>query len=226
MEEWMTDQEQFPEPEQEHIRAVIRSIDVAAPPHLRAAVEEQIRAAVLERRRPLLRLPAFRILAFPAAALAAAVVALVLVLGGGGTAPPTLGQAASLALRQPSGTAPKDNGVTLDVSSAGIPFPYWQRSVGWSAIGRRTDRLDGRRVVTVFYAAPHAAWVGYSIVGGAPLHASGGQVVSRHGIEFRLMRDGMARLVTWERQGHTCVIAGQGTSDRILLRLATADVPQ
>ena len=32
-------------------------------------------------------------------------------------------------------------------------------------------------------------------------------------------------MVTWLRNGHTCVIAGRGVSNPMLLHLATADIP-
>ena len=67
--------------------------------------------------------------------------------------------------------------------------------------------------------------VGYTIVTGPPVTVRGGVTVTSHGIPYTLKRVGPARLITWLRNGHTCVIAGQGVTYRTLLRLATADLP-
>ncbi len=74
--------------------------------------------------------------------------------------------------------------------------------------------------MTVFYGARSGERVGYAIVDGHELPVSGGQTVTRGGISYRLLSRASARLVTWLRHGHTCVIAGRGVSDVTLLRLA------
>jgi hypothetical protein len=163
---------------------------------------------------------------FAAAAAAAAAVVIALVLSGGISSTPTLRQAAAVALSYPVQPSPRDNGTTLDVSAAGITFPYWKHTVGWTAIGSRQDAIAGRRIVTVFYAAPSRPQVGYSIVSGRPLNVSGGQSQERHGVTYVLLRQGSATVITWRRGGHTCVIAGRHATDRTLLRLASTAVPQ
>jgi hypothetical protein len=50
-----------------------------------------------------------------------------------------------------------------------------------------------------------------------------GQSVTRYGVRFTLQQSGPARLISWVRSGHTCVIAGRAVSYRALLALATAD---
>ncbi len=223
MEKWMPDQTEFPEAEQERAKALVRSLDVCAPAELRADLEAQIRAAERGPRRRA-RLP-LGLVAPSLAALAAAVaVVLVIVLSGGGTpSAPSLAAATAVALRSPTSPAPAQAGGSLDVSSGGIYFPDWQATVGWRAVGTRTDTVGGRRVVTVVYTAAHGARVGYAIVGGAPLRAPAASTVRRAGITFSVLRSGLARVVvTWERAGHTCVMASQTVSPKRLIGLATS----
>jgi len=194
--------------EQERAFAMLRSAEVTAPDSLRMRVEDLARAAAAPRRRPHFRFGG----ALPRAA------------GG-----PSLRQTARLALASATMPAPSEASTktpSLDVSAAGIPFPYWERSVGWRASGARVEKLSGRRIITVFYNGPKGDRVGYAIVPGAPVPVRGGFRVTRDGVAFRLLSDGSVRLVTWLRSGHTCVIAGRAVSDRTLLRLATADIPQ
>ena len=217
--------------EQERAVTLLRSADeVQAPDSLRQRIEEQARAAGASRRRVRPR-PRVRLrLAIPSvSALAAAVaVAVVLIAGGGGTSAPTLAQATHLTLASATFPAPAESssGATLDDTAAGIPFPYWGRSVRWNAVGARADRVSGREIMTVFYASQSGTRVGYAIVGGAALPVHGGTPVWRHGVPFTLLNLGGARLVTWLRSGHTCVIAGRSVSDRTLLALASDDIPQ
>ena len=209
--------------EQQHAIALLRSTDVVAPDSLRMQVEQEIRTANRPRRRR------FRLTWALSAAttLAAAAVVIVLLAGSGGSSGAGLSQTAQLALAAAVDPAPSEaRDDTLAETAAGIAFPYWQRSVGWRAVGARVDRLSSRSVVTVFYANPRGQRVGYAIVGGAPLSVSGGTTTTKDGISFTFLRQGSARLVTWLRAGHTCVIAGREVSDRTLLALATAEIPQ
>jgi hypothetical protein len=87
----------------------------------------------------------------------------------------------------------------------------------------RHDTLDGRRVTTVFYSSGRAR-VGYSTVSGDALVAPGGRTVrSPGGVRYVLSASDGARLVTWRRDGHTCVIAGRSVGPGTLLALAAAD---
>ena len=136
-----------------------------APAALRSGVAEQLRAAARPRRRLRIRL------ALPAAAtVAVAAVLAIVLLAGGGASAPSLQQTVRLTLAAAVSPAPAEHGTrALDISASGIPFPYWQQTVGWRALGARTDRLGGRTVVTVFYRSRTGSRVGYAIVGGAPL---------------------------------------------------------
>jgi hypothetical protein len=207
---------------------MLRSDATPAPASLHRWVQEQTAAATPRRSR--LRLPQIRLgVLVPAVttALAAAVILLVVVIGNNGAGSPNLHQATQLALSTPTAPAPAEvtpGARTLDVSAAGLPFPYWDHSIGWQATGTRTDTISGRPTVTVFYRRLGRT-VGYTIVTGAPIPVNGGQTVTRGGVPYTFIRQGPARLVTWVRGNHTCVIAGHSVTNATLLKLATADIP-
>jgi hypothetical protein len=229
----MPDPTEFPESEQDRAKALIRSADATAPPALRARLEEMIATAEREQqtRRPESRWRRNRSgerrrvgFAMPglAAVAAAAIVAIVIALGGSTPTPPSLQAAAAVALAPSTSPAPAAAGDRLDVSSAGVPFPDWYRTVGWRAVGTRTDTVHGRRVVTVFYAGPRGERVGYSIVGGEPLTVPTAPVVQHQGIAFTVLRRDDANVITWQRYGHTCVLASRTAAPTRLIGLATS----
>ncbi|MHB1837511.1 MAG: hypothetical protein ACYCXW_21410, partial [Solirubrobacteraceae bacterium] len=112
----------------------------------------------------------------------------------------------------------------LRISAAGIPFPNWTQVGGWRAVGARTDSLGGRRVKTVFYAARGGMRVGYAIVSGPALTTMRGTTVTLYsGMRFTLASVAGARLITWRRDGHTCVVAGRSVSDATLEALASGE---
>ena len=207
--------------EQEQAVSLLRALDQPAPAALRARVRELTGAVAppaARRRHRLLFMPA-------ATALAVVVVALIVAVQGGGRAP-TVPQTARLALAAATEpTPPVDRGEPdrLSLVAAGIPFPYYERTLGWETAGRRTDTLGGRRIVTVFYRSANGTRVGYMIVSGSPLNPGQGREVTRGGVRFTLAHAGAATLVTWRRSGHTCVIAGRSVLESVLLTLAEAD---
>jgi hypothetical protein len=206
--------------EQQRAVSLLRALDEPAPESLRARVEEltQARRAGRSARwaRPFV---------LPAATVLAVAVAALVVLLQGGTAAPTVPQTAQFALAASTMPPPSGRGDFLSLGVDGVQFPYWQRTLGYDTAGARTDTLDGRRIVTVFYdyEAPGGARVGYAIVSGAPLSATAGTTVWRDGVHFTQRRVGSARLVTWLRSGHTCVIASRRVGYPTLLALAEAD---
>jgi hypothetical protein len=209
--------------EQEHAVTLLRAVDTPAPASLRAQLDE-LTGAGARGRRPARRWR--RALVLPGATALAAAIAAVVVLVGGGSAAPTVPQAARLALASATLPAPAvdpHQSKNLRMRTAGIPFPAWGHKSGWVASGARTDTLDGRRIATVFYTAPNGKRIGYAISSGAPLSGVKGQTVSRDGIRFTLQQAGSARVISWVRAGHTCVIAGRSVSDQTLLRLASAE---
>jgi anti-sigma factor RsiW len=209
--------------EQERAVTMLRALDEPAPASLRARVRAMTDEPAARRgsgRRRSLFVPV-------ATALAVIVAALVVLLGGGGE-PPTVPETAHLALAAATLPAPGQAAADRDhlaLAVGGIAFPYYERSTGWTATGARTDRLGGRRIVTVFYTdAGHR--VGYAIVSGAPLAVGGGTLVTRGGVDYWLQRAPGAELITWRQAGHTCVIAGRDVSRSTLVGLASAEERQ
>ncbi len=159
-----------------------------------------------------------------AGAVAAAALAAILLLPSGTPGGPSVSAAAALAGRPAIEPAPgvrAGDPALLDREAAEIPFPNFAPPFGWRATGARTDRVGGRRAVTVFYARGDRR-VAYTIVAGRPLERPGGaRSTSRAGTEFRSLRIGGRPVVTWRRQGHTCVlVGGPGVRDARLLALA------
>jgi len=146
----------------------------------------------------------------PAAGLVAAVVvALVLVLGGSNA--PSVLATASLATRGPVLPAPAEdesNDKVLKASLEGTPFPYWGDSFQWEAVGARDDKIKDRAAKTVYYQNPKGVRAAYTILGGGTIDApSGAREMTKNGVELSItVKDGR-RIVTWTRNGHTCVLS-------------------
>ena len=154
---------------------------------------------------------------------AAAVVAVV-VLVGGGTAEPTVAQAAVLTSRAPQlGVAePVADRQTLPgVRAAGLTYPYWEDHFGYKAHGVRRDSLDGRQVTTVFYGRG-ASQVAYEIVSGPPLRQGGpvATTATLQGVRLWSMPTPAGQAVSWMRDGHTCILISSHTDLTALLHLA------
>ena len=160
-----------------------------------------------------------------AAGLAVLVLALVLVLPGGAPGSPSVSQAASLAARGPTGPAPpaRQGHATLlarDVDE--IYFPNWTR-IGWRATGERVDRLDGHLLDTIYYRG-YGQRLAYTIVGGPALAEPAHAVLTvRDRTALRSLVSRHHAIVTWRRDGHTCILSGARVPDRDLLRLAARE---
>lgn len=146
-----------------------------------------------------------------AAATTAALIWTLSVVGGGRTGP-TVADAATFALRPPTANvaSPHDDGhpALPGISSGGLAFPYWEDQFGWHATGIRRDRLDGRLLTTVFYRRAHQV-VAYTIVPGSSLRVAGSTpTLHRDGVDVRSFWMGDRLVVTWLRDGHTCVLSG------------------
>jgi hypothetical protein len=203
----------------EQMRAVqaVQSADVGAPARLRAAIQ----AARERRRRPRL-IPAPVAVGLGAGAMTVALAA-ILALPSSDPNRPTVAAAAGLALRAPSTPVPEHppkGAITLPaLSMDGVSYPNWYRRYGWEAVGLRSDRLQGRRVTTVFYDK-HGQRIGYGVVSGGRLQVPrDAHTTLRNGVTLRTFSLGGRPVVTWERRGHTCVLAGAADS-RMLMELA------
>jgi hypothetical protein len=193
----------------------IRALSEPAPAALRARVESSRR-----RPAPALRARRFGIAGGFAAVVAAVVIAVVAILpsGAGG---PSLSQAAAYTLKAPAGPAPRhDFDGTLSLAVDGVPYPYWEDSMGWQATGTRMDKVHGRVATTVFYAKG-SRQVGYTIVSGKSLSVpSGSTSTVRNGVHIRSLGLGGNTVVTWERKGHSCILSGRGVTRQELVQLA------
>lgn len=191
-----------------------RTLDDPAPAGLRTRI-----GSMKKRPAPRLRARRAGFLAGLVAAGAAAAIAVVATLPGGGG--PTLSEASALTLKPATAPAPAhEYDGTLNLNVDGVPYPYWEDKLGWDAVGQRVDKLDGRTATTVFYKKG-AKRVGYTIVTGDPVSVKGNpDVTVRHGVRFRSLPLHGATVVTWERNGHSCILSGVGVSPEKLLKLA------
>jgi anti-sigma factor RsiW len=203
--------------EQERAVALVRraSAEVEAPESLRRRIEEVRRG----RARPTRQ----RRVAFGAGLAAAAAVAIALALTlPGGPAAPSLAQAAGLAALPATAGAPAPQPgqpKLLDATMGSLAFPNWLEKFGWKATGLRTDTIGGRDATTVFYEK-NGKRIGYTIVDGDPLDVPGNAGrARREGTDLRILEIAGRPVVTWERQGKTCILTGSAEPG-VLAKLA------
>jgi len=195
------------------------ALTVRAPMTLRERLADA--GAPAPRRRRLRLLP----VAGAASALAAGIVAVVLAVGG--AAAPSLASASALALARPTGDAPAVAASDPRLTTArldDIRFPnYAYTWPGWHAVGQRRQSIGDRTAVTVTYRGPHSQ-VGYTIVDGPPLDVPGHlRRMTVDGVRLAVDdggADGNA-VVTWWRDGHTCIVAGSRDDIAMMVRFAT-----
>ncbi len=164
-----------------------------------------------------------------AVALAAIVLALVLALPSGAPGGPSVSDAAALAARGPTQTAPvpdPDNPRARLYQGVGdnYLFPNWTARFGWNASGARTDTLNGRTAVTVYYER-EGMTIAYTIVHSPPLGEPSGKQTWQNGTEFRTLTVNGRKVVTWRRDGDTCVLSATGVTAADLQKLAAWKVP-
>jgi hypothetical protein len=164
-----------------------------------------------------------------AGALAAIALALVLVLPGGTPGAPSVSDAAALAARGPVQGAPSpdpDNPrARLEQSVGEVYFPNWTAQFGWSAVGSRTDNLNGHQAVTVYYDW-HGHRVAYTIVDGTLIQPAG-QDATVKDTTMRTFTLGGHPGVTWRESGDTCILlalSGNGVNSDRLEKLAGSEV--
>lgn len=163
-----------------------------------------------------------------ATALAAVALALVLVLPSGTPGGPSVSQAAALGLLTPSAPAPvpdpADPGIKLGQQVGDVYFPNWTHKFGWKPFGQRSDVLHGRSATTVYYHW-HGKRIAYTIVSAPALATPAARVTHRNGTELRTFRLHGRLVVTWQRNGYTCVLSGDGVSAKELQTLAAWRAP-
>jgi hypothetical protein len=101
-----------------------------------------------------------------------------------------------------------------------VPFPNYAAKFGWEPVGARQDDPSDRSTTTVYYGNG-ARTVAYTIVSGNALDPpSDARSTTRGGVEYRVFRTGGRTVVTWERDGHTCVLSGRNMRSAELVTLA------
>lgn len=213
--------------EQESALAAIRATAGApAPARLRASVAALAATAHTERKRsrPHGRPRHMTRWSLSLGGATVALVAAVALLLAGGeqvTAPSVSEAAARVALAPAAAGSAADQPVAevLAGSVDGVRHPYWADTTGWRAIRARRDTLDGHSITTVFYENAHGQRLGYAIAAGPPLPAHGGRVIERNGTRMRVIHTPRSTIVTWLRDGHTCLLAAHGVDGSTLTAL-------
>jgi hypothetical protein len=205
----------------ETVRAA--SASVAAPSGLRTSIQAQQRALAPTRRRRHLTLG----LGFTGAVAAAALVVF-LVIPPGTPRAPSVVEAAALTdepAEEPAPGPARGNSALLDATADGLPYPNWGGpDLKWPATGARDDELGDRDATTVFYER-EGRRLGYTIVSGDALKPpKGSRRTVYEGVVFHEFRQGGQLVVTWERNGRTCVMSGEdGIKREALLGLGAWD---
>jgi hypothetical protein len=196
----------------------LRGLDVPAPAGLRERIEAQ-------RRRPsgTIRLRRFALAGGLAAAAAAAALVAVLVLptSSGGPSVVEAAQLSDLPATEASVPVDPSNAKLLAASEEGVPFPNLAGEFGYREAGARSDELDGRGTTTVFYERAGKR-IGYTIISGEAVDPPEGSAKHElNGVALSSADDGSKQIVTWLRDGRTCVLSGDGVSTEELLELAS-----
>lgn len=147
----------------------------------------------------------------------AAVLAAVVLIGGG----PGIEDVAAAAVRPPTAkVAPvPPMSKLLDEKIGDVTFPNYAAKFGWQAVGSRTDEINGRDTKTVFYEKGGKR-IAYTVVDGDALAKPGDAATARReGTELLSLKSEGRTVVTWERNGQTCVLSAiepEVTRDELL----------
>ena len=157
------------------------------------------------------------------AATAAVALALILVLPGAFSGAPSVAEAAALGEKPPTQPAPGAVPGTpqlLRKQVEEVPFPNYAAKFGWKPVGARQDDPSGRGTTTVFYEKGGRT-IAYTIVSGDTLDPpADARTTTRGGVEFHRFRTDGRAVVTWERDGQTCVLSSEAVPSSELLTLA------
>ena len=192
--------------------------DTGAPARLRAQVERRRGAGRVagRRRRPI-------VIGQVITAATAAALALILVLPSAFSGGPSVADAAALAEEPPTQAAPAATPRAPGLLRAevdDVPFPNYAAKFGWEAVGAREDDPSGRDATTVYYEKGGRT-IGYTIVSGDALDPpQDARSTTRGGVEYHSFRADGRTIVTWERDGNTCVLSSTAARPAELLELA------
>jgi anti-sigma factor RsiW len=196
--------------------AALRGVELEAPGSLRARIAAETASPQPRPRRR------FAFAGALAGAAAAAALAAVLILPIGSESP-TVPEAARLAELPPTEAVAVDpsSPKLLAANVEGVPFPNWSKQFDWHQAGIRSDPLGDRHAKTVLYEH-NGKRLAYTIVSGKGIVApSDATTTRRNGVNLHLFDEQGRRVVTWWRDGRTCVLSGSQVGDRELLKLAS-----
>lgn len=209
---------------QRRIAGALRGGGPAAPPTLAPRLARKTARMSGPRRRRSTH--SVKLIAAMAAVLTAVgVVASVIMESSSHTTRPTAAQIAAVWTLPAGGMrvgADPDHPTQLDISYHGTVFPNFLDREGWHPVGGRYDRIRGLVTATVFYQTGRRR-AAYTVVPAAglavPGHASHLRVA---GLSLREFRNGDRWIVTFERNGNTCVLTAAAPRERRwLIALAT-----
>jgi len=205
----------------EHQRVGLTAIttaaeSVSAPLALRSRVEAMQRGEKAPRRR---RRAGWGWLPSAGLAVAAlAAVAIVVAFSGG----PATAEVLAAATRAPAAAVQLDPGQPrlLRDEVDDVRFPNYEGKFGWEAEGTRTDEFGGRETKTVFYRR-EGRRIAYTIVSGDQLAwPPGADRTEVEGIPMRVFEEDGRTVVTWRRNGRTCILSATNVPRDQLLELA------
>jgi hypothetical protein len=140
----------------------------------------------------------------------------------GGPGAPSVAEAAELGAKPPTAPVAAASPALLDVEQSGVAFPNWEAKFGWKAVGQRTDDLGNRTATTVFYRNKAGKQIAYTIVSGKALDDPDNFAqFTLNGVPLKTFSTGNPKDVTWLREGHSCVMTGEGVPTAKLLELAS-----
>jgi hypothetical protein len=160
-----------------------------------------------------------------AGALAAVALALALILPAGSPGAPSVSQAAGLAVLGPAMGAPAtdpNSPDNLEARVGDLSFPNWSQQYKSPATGQRSDRINGRTAVTVYYSW-RGQEIAYTIVGAPALATPAARVTNVSGTQVQTLSQHGRTVVTWRRNNHTCVLSATGVPAIVLQRLAASE---
>jgi anti-sigma factor RsiW len=192
-----------------------------APAALRERIESDRERARSKRRGAALGRGRRWLAPWPAAGLSGAVAAVVaaVVVFAGGSGSLTVAAAARVAERGPAHAAPAADPGNAEFLAAHVGTVRFPASLGsYDVAGERTDRLDGRRIVTVYYG-DRGVSVSYTVLAQPALPQKFNHVAEPGSVWYFVGRLHGRAAIVWRNDGHTCIISSSRLSSQALLQL-------
>jgi hypothetical protein len=103
-----------------------------------------------------------------------------------------------------------------------VPFLCWG-DLKWESVSTRDDEIEDRAARTVYYENPRGVLAAYTILAGDTIDPpSDARKLTDDGVDFWVIEENGRRVVTWTRDGHTCVLSAPlGVPEKNLLSLAS-----